>query len=314
MTRIRISLGVLASLRTSQDPCVSASALTDIMNLRQVRKKIRSISNVKKITKAMQLVAAVKMKRAQQFAVEGRPYQESINAMLGKLLPNIDKEFSPLLKKQAEESGRRLIVLFTANKGLCGAFNMNIFRLLLKENLLENADFIAVGKKGALFISSRGSQIIADFSTAVAIDEVSALFQLIKQYFLEGKYSTVHLIYNKFISTLRSEPVNEILLPVTIDVPPQDLQQREREYLIEPSPKQLFEMLLENYLAEKIRSAILNSEAAEHSSRMIAMKNATDNANDVIYNLTLLRNKLRQQKITYELLDMITAKESVESG
>jgi F-type H+-transporting ATPase subunit gamma len=139
---------------------------------------------------------------------------------------------------------------------------------------------------------------------------------MVTENFLKGNYAKVYLVYNKFISTLRNESVKEQLLP--FEAKAEELEVSEKEfqdnldYLIEPDRTKLFEQLLINFLEEKIRGAVQNSEASEHSARMIAMKNATDNATDVIYSFTLLRNKLRQQKITYELLDMITAKESME--
>lgn len=286
------------------------------MNIRQVRKKIKSIGNVKKITRAMQLVSAVKMKKAQQVAVEGRPYREVLEEVIAKILPTVDTSSSPLLHShEAKEGGQKELVIFiSANKGLCGSFNANLFRLLLKKEDWGKADFITIGRKGAAFAGRSGNKILADFSASSPTSEVSAVFNMVLKYFLEGEYSTITIAYNKFVSTLQSESVIETLLPVNITGANSVPVINGGEYLFEPGKEVLFNNLLENYVEEKIRGALLNSEAAEHSSRMIAMKNATDNANDVIYNLTLLRNKLRQQKITYELLDMITAKESVEAS
>lgn len=283
------------------------------MNLRQVRKKIKSITNVKKITKAMQLVSAVKMKKAQQLAVEGRPYQEGLESIIQKVVPTVDVTDSPLLKHIDPTGKKELVILITANKGLCGAFNVNLFRLLMRKENMKQMNFITVGKKGVMFLSLTGNEVVADFSSPTPANETSAIFQMILKNFLEEKYAKISVIYNKFISTLRSESIKEILLPLTLQ---SNVEQKKQEvdYLIEPSKNELLDSLLKNYVEEKIRAAILNSEASEHSARMIAMKNATDNATEVVYNLTLLRNKLRQQKITYELLDMITAKESVEAN
>ncbi len=263
----------------------------------------------------MQLVSAVKMRKAQQLAVEGRPYREVLESIIRKVVPTVDKSMSPLLTVREGAQRKELVVVISSNKGLCGAFNINIFRLLLKSEDINHADFITVGKKGAVFIASSGKAVLADFSTTAPLNEVSAVFRMALESFLAGKYQKVSLVYNKFITTLRSESVKEQLLPVQLKQESEiGSQESGVDYLIEPSKNVLLERLLKNYLEEKIRGAIINSEAAEHSSRMIAMKNATDNATEVIYNLTLLRNKLRQQKITYELLDMITAKESVEEN
>lgn len=286
------------------------------MNLRQVRKKIKSIGSVNKITKAMQMVSAVKMKRAQQVAIEGRPYRVALEEVIGRIISKIDVGSSPLLQtaKNNGTNKKELVIFISANKGLCGSFNVNLFRMLLKKENFENMDFVTLGKKGASFVVRTGHNITADFSAQAFLTEVSAVFNLAMKSYLSGEYGKVSIVYNKFISTLKSEPLLETILPVTVTPSMEETEKKNGEYLFEPEKSLLFNKLIENYVEEKIRGAILNSEAAEHSSRMIAMKNATDNANDVIYNLTLLRNKLRQQKITYELLDMITAKESVEAN
>jgi len=210
--------------------------------------------------------------------------------------------------------GKKLIIFITSNKGLCGAFNFNLFRFLLKNFNLKEVDFITVGKKGAAFISNIGGKIIADFSRLPLIDHVSPIFQASLAGFLNKEYQIVYLVYNQFISSLKFQSVKKTLLPIKKE----ELCEGEivkpwiKDFLIEPKSIQIIDELLKSYLEEKIRGAILESEAAEHSARMIAMKNATDNAQEVINDLTLLRNKVRQTKITYELLDMVTAKESIE--
>ncbi len=281
------------------------------MNLRQVRKKIKSVSNVKKITKAMQLVSAVKMKKAQTVAIEGRPYQIKLEELFYRVLPSIDVSMSPLLNIVHKDSARELTILISSNKGLCGAFNMNLFRAILKNMNIKNSDFITLGKKGTIFASLMGGKILADFSSTTSSSDVAAVFELLLKSYLEGTYTKVSLAYNRFISTLRNEPTIEQLLP--FEILTKNVENLDKhDYLVEPDKQKLFEQILINFLEEKIRSAIQNSEASEHSARMLAMKNATDNATDVIYSLTKTRNNLRQQKITYELLDMITAKESIE--
>lgn len=283
------------------------------MNLRQVRKKIRTIGNVKKITKAMQMVAAVKMKKAQKITLEGRPYQEILDKIIKRLLTADIVSFSPFLKKTKEEAiDKNLYVFISTNKGLCGTFNFNLFKFALKEINFEKNDFIILGKKGATFILRMGGNIIADFSDQMPfIDNVSAIFSLVVANFLNNKYQTVYLVYNKFLSTFRSEPIKTQLLPIVSFEELSGIEVK-IDYLIEPSPLEILDSLIQDFLRERIRGAILDSEAAEHSARMMSMKNATENAEEITYNLTLLRNKLRQQSITYELLDMITAKEATE--
>ncbi len=283
------------------------------MNIRQVRKKIKTIGNVKKITKAMELVSAVKMRKAQQEEIEGRPYRDTLDSVITKISKLIDTKFSALLK--TNNSNRELIILVSSNKGLCGSFNFNLFRYSVKNIDFANSDFIILGKKAGGLVGRMGGKILADFSTNKPLNSISAIFDMALKKFLAGEYGSVSLVYNRFISALKYEPVKERVLPVKFEIVPKKGEEKtvEEEYLIEPSPEAIIDSLLHDFVEEKIRGAVISNEAGEHSARMIAMKNATDNAGELIYDMTLLRNKLRQQKITYELLDMITAKESVES-
>ncbi len=284
------------------------------MNIRLVRKKIKSVSNVKKITKAMQMVSAIKMKKAQQRAIEGKPYREDLEKIIYKVVMSLEKNFSRLMEGPVLNTNRNLVILVTSNKGLCGAFNFNLFRYISSKVDFAKTDFITIGKKGALFAAKMGGNVIADFSQSSIADNISAVFSTALTNFLSGKYTKVVLFYNKFISTTRFESVDAVLLPVSIsNLNPENAAEK-NEYLVEPSPTTVIDSLLRSFIEGKIRGAIIESDAAEHSSRMIAMKSATDNAEDVIYNLTLLRNKIRQEKITNELLDMVTAKLSVESA
>lgn len=280
------------------------------MNIRYVRDKIKSVVNVRKITKAMQLVSAVKMKKAQQLAVESLPYRRNLEKITDKLIPSLNRKFSRLLTSPGS-SRRALVIVVSSNKGLCGAFNFNLFRHLVRNFNFQEVDFITIGKKATILINRMGGKIIADFSTVTPIDSVSALFQNALSLFYEGRYSQVILVYNKFVSTTVYDPTSAVILPVIIEKT-SSMVEPKSEYIVEPSAASIVDSLLKSLVEQKIRGAIVESEASEHSARMIAMKNATENAEDVIYNLTLLRNKIRQEKITYELLDMVTAKESVE--
>ncbi|MFA5136700.1 MAG: ATP synthase F1 subunit gamma [Patescibacteria group bacterium] len=281
------------------------------MNLRQVRKKTKSVGNVKKITRSMQLVSAIKMKKSQQSAIEARPYQENLEQVIYKIIGKIDRSLSLLLSTPANSVKKELVVVVTSNKGLCGAFNFEIFRYIAKHIDIQTKDFIVVGKKGASFIAKSGGTIVADFSSPQPQTKTSALFSYILELFLKGSYEKISILYNKFVSTLKTDVTLQTLLPLKFPFETTIEERQVHEYVIEPSPQFIIDPLLRNYLEEKIRNIFVQSEAGEHSARMVAMKNATDNANDVIYNLTLLGNKLRQEKITNELLDMVTAKESV---
>ncbi len=280
------------------------------MNIRLVRKKIKTVANVKKITKAMELVSAIKMKKSQQQALEGQPYRFHLEKIINKVIPTVDPTSSPLMRVNNFYPSRDLVIFISSNKGLCGSFNFNLFRFLTKTVNFTTSDFITIGKKGAMFVSKMGAKILADFSSSAPVDNVSAIIDTVLSCYFNQNYNQVLLIYNKFINTLRFEPTATVIFPVSKEIKTdKSLSSAElkEEYLIEPSAKAIINSLLRSFVEEKLRGAIYDSEASEHSARMVAMKNATDNAQDVIYNLVLLRNKLRQEKITYELLDMITA-------
>jgi len=284
------------------------------MNLRQTRKKIKSVTNVKKITKAMEMISAIKMKKAQNEALEGRPYDEELKRIIGKVMPKLSSKYSPLLTEKPESlMKKKLAIVIASNKGLCGGFNINLFRFISQTVDFKETEFVIVGKK-ASYLSRLGATIIADFSSNSPITNVSAIFNFALEKYLKENYFEIVLFYNKFISVLKVEPVKTKILPVKVELKEQEIKITTQEYLIEPSPEKIIDPLLRSYIQEAIKNSIIESEASEHSSRMIAMKNATDNATDVIYNLTMLRNKIRQENITNELLDMVGAKASVEGN
>lgn len=260
----------------------------------------------------MQMVSAIKMRRSQQAAIEARPYQEQLELVIKKVMTKVDVMKSSLLVTHALESHPDLVIVLTGNKGLCGSFNIDVFRYIANNINIQSSKFITIGKKGAQFLSKTGGDILADYSHATPLHNVSAVLSLALGGFLDGTYKRVFILYNSFISTLKTEPILAQILPYKLELAQKIEEKKYIEYVIEPSPAEVIEQLLRSFIEGKMRNAIIQSEAGEHSARMIAMKNATDNANDVIYNLTLLGNKLRQEKITNELLDMITAKESVE--
>lgn len=292
------------------------------MNFRQVGKKINSVSNVKQITRAMQMVASVKMKKAQEEALEGKLYRDELRKILSRVLPRVKSAQVPF--SNANSGRRKLYIFVSSNKGLCGSFNLNLFKLAMDKIDFNEADFITVGKKSSNFLVKMKSTVVADFSLQVPfIDNVSPIFSMVSERFVEGKYDSVHLIYNSFVSTLKHEPTIKKLLPIgdVQDLAGSDVEGSKEttdehsmtgEYLIEPSPREVLQVLVSDFLEDQLRGAFLDSEAAEHSARMMAMKSATDNAEELIYSLTLVRNKLRQTQITNELLDITTAKLSGE--
>ncbi len=282
------------------------------MNIRQVRKKIKAVGNIRKITNAMQLVSSIKMKKAQMEYKEGKIYRDFLTEMVKELSKGLRKDSSVFLTEN--KSGSDIYILITSNKGLCGVFNYLIFKKISKELTVKDNLFICYGKKGADFIHRLQGKILADFSKTLSSVVVSAIFDFILEKYYQGEIRNVYLIYNKFISSTKYETQIEKILPLTLENENgKSLTNINLQYVIEPSEKDLIDNLFKNFIEQKIRDAILSSYAGEHSARMIAMKNATDNAKEIEIGLTGLRNKLRQEKITYELLDMITAKESVEN-
>lgn len=259
------------------------------------------------------MVASVKMKRAQADALQGRPYATALDRIAQKVAKKLDV-FEDMKVKTTQTAEKNLYVVISTTKGLCGSFNVNIFRFLSEIVSFEKDDFVVVGKKGAEFTARMGASVVADFSQhKPLVDAVSPIFSLIFDLFKKNTYRSVYLVYNKFISTFRTQPVKMRLFPIQMasDISFQESSERDRqEYMVEPTYKSMMKSLIQDVLREKIKTALRDSEAGEHASRMLAMKNATDSAADIQYNLTLLRNKLRQQGITYELLDMIAAKDS----
>lgn len=285
-------------------------------NIRLIKGRIRSAKNIAQITKAMEMVAASKMKKAQAAALSGKLYAQKIYDMVMELGASTEAGSHPLMRKPKEEVGKRLVVVISTNKGLAGGLNANLFRFLLKEySALPKNDFIAIGRKGADFLSRIGAPLVADFSTTVPfVSSVPAVIDLATREFLKGTYDGVDLVYSEFFSALKQMPRRKTIVPLTLDVAPQVAEgdTKVAEFLIEPSRKKVFDLLIPHYVENQVRDAILQAEASEHSARMVAMRNATDNALSLMDSLTVVYNKARQEKITYEISDIVTARLAVE--
>lgn len=287
---------------------------------RIIKQRIKAAKNIAQITRAMQMVAASKMKKAQNLAISGRPYAEKIAEITKKLVTQIDVNKHPLLKKNI--TGKSLIVLISTNKGLCGGLNTNLFRHLIdlfpKEEAVKQV-FVTLGKKGETFLVRIKMQLLADFSMQVPFSSnINALSKFITDGYIKGELKEVYLVYNNFISALRQDPVCKKLLPIqefklTSKTENTSEEDKEKlEFLVEPAVDLMLDALILNYLENQVRDAILEAEASEQSARMVAMKNATENANEFTNLLTLEYNKARQEKITYEIADIVTARLAVE--
>jgi len=281
--------------------------------IRQIKRRIKAAKNISQITRAMEMVAASKMKKSQKTALSAKPYgqkiQELTNFFLSKI--KIKEEKYPLLLKN-EKGERILVVLISTNKGLCGGLNTVLFRAVNQWfSDIQNIDFVTFGLKGRNFVLRSKRNLIADFSGGKFLENIGALTDLIVSgYAKERKYRQVFLVYNNFVSVLKQEPTKDLLLPIGEIIFEEEV--KEIDFLIEPNLEEVLNSLLPHYLEVLIRRAIIEAEASEYSARMMAMKAATDNAKGLIEDLTLQYNKERQQVITYEIADIITAREAIQ--
>ncbi len=295
-------------------------------NLRDIRRRIKSVKNTAQITKAMQLVAASKMKKAQDQATSGRPYADLLNKVLNQLKEYTSAEDHPLLR--ADEGGAELVILVTTDKGLCGPLNTNLLRLFT-EQVPASADVVTIGSKGRQAMVRLKRNIVADFSVKdpVSFAEIKPIVDFAIERFLAGEYNRVRVAFTNFVNTIRQDPYIETLLPIS----PIELGKKkgyhgmgEEEpaakadtpfysgYLFEPNARGVLDTIVPQYVGYELYQMVLESRASEHSARMVAMKAATDNAKQMIKDLTLDYNKQRQAAITAELLEITTAMRALE--
>jgi len=274
---------------------------------RDIRRRITAARNIKQITRAMQFVAASKLRRAQESTLSARPYSEKIDEVLADVAAVLGSEDHPLL---ADPTGsKRLLILITTDRGLAGPLNTNTIRFISRE-ITEHAGDIAVvsvGRKGRDAMRRARVPIeahFAGFGDKPTFADVLPLARLITEDFLSGEYGRIDLVYSRFISTLAQRPVMDQLLPIE---PSEDTEGIPgNQFIFEPSPAAVLEQLLPRYVAARLFHAVLEAKASEESSRMVAMKNATENAEDLIDDLTLAYNKVRQSNITREMIEIAT--------
>ncbi len=273
---------------------------------REIRRRIGAVRNIKQITRAMQFVAASKLKRAQDATLASRPYSEKIDEVLADLAAVLTDAEHPLLGRR--EGGTRLIVLITTDRGLAGPLNTNAIRFAAKE-ITESKDDLAVvtvGRKGRDAMRRARVPLVAHFAgfgDKPTFADVLSLARLISDAYLDGTYAQVDIIYSHFVSTLTQKPSMVGLLPIT---PADDTATGipGNQFIFEPNPALVLESLLPRYVATRLFQAVLEAKASEESSRMVAMKNATENAEELIEDLTLSYNKVRQANITREMIEI----------
>ncbi|MBE7495100.1 MAG: ATP synthase F1 subunit gamma [Verrucomicrobiaceae bacterium] len=288
---------------------------------RDIRRRIKSVKNTAQITKAMQLVAAAKMKKAQDQAANGRHYAELLNKVLVNLKENAEEGLHPFFSEG--KGDKTLVLLIASDKGLCGALNTNLFKKLLTTDFgTGEVDYVTIGKKSVQVINRLRRHLLADFpiKDPAKFAEVRSVGRFLQEKFLTGEYKKVFVLFNNFINTVTTVPTCEQILPVNPvtlggkrDFAPEiETATATQEYTFEPSAAVVFETVLPQYVNDTVYQMVLESRASEHSSRMVAMKNATDNAKQMIKDLSLEYNKLRQASITNELLEITTAKMALE--
>jgi len=283
---------------------------------RDLRRRIKSIKNTSQITKAMQMVAASKMRKAQQAALAGRPYAKLMNSVLAEVTFHAGDFTHPLM--EVREVKKRGVIVISTDKGLCGALNSNLMREAAKFDK-NTTSHITAGRKASQFVARTKRQLSAEFTykDAPLFSEARAISKFAQDLFLNGEVDHVDVLFTNFISTLNQKPEARPLLPVgeikAIEAGVEgeghgtELLRGATEFLFEPGAEQVLGALLPHYLNFQVYQFLLEAKASEHSARMVAMKNATDNAKQLIKDLTLEYNKLRQANITKELLEITSA-------
>ena len=288
--------------------------------LRDIQRRIRSVQSTQKITRAMKLVAAAKLRRAQERILAARPYAGKMSELLGNLVSaasGSDETQHPLLEQR--EGPRRQIVIITADKGLAGAFNANVIRRALefvRQSNTAEVTLVVVGRKARDFYRRRPWTIKRDmigFWDRLAYAHAAELADYFMQQYLDGEVDEVHLVYNEFRSVAVQRPVREQLLPIP-STAEGETDTTVVDYLYEPNPKAILDELLPRHVRTQVFRALMESLAGEYGARMTAMEAATKNAKEMIDVLTIQYNKARQEKITKELLDIVGGAEALKQG
>ena len=287
-------------------------------SLRDIKRRIKSVRNTSQITKAMQMVASAKMRRAQELALKGRTYMSALANVLKHQQDTLtDGISSPMMEMR--EKGKKLIIVVSTDRGLCGGLNANLFKEILTR-CDADADYLTVGVKLNAQLARCGRNLVASFTIGDTVEEaeLKPIFQFVRKGFTDGTYNRVEVIYQKFINVMVQRPDVMALLPLSTEDILKVAQQDDVEddtnpnYLLEPSPKALLDSILPLFLGHQLVQMILEGKASEQSARMVAMKAATENAKTLIGELTLEYNKARQTQITNELLEITTAMKAME--
>ena len=284
-------------------------------NLKDIRDQIKSVKSIQKVTKAMKMVAAAKMRRAQENMDQARPYTSKLNNMLNSLIPEIDRNMLPELESR-EKIDHKLFVVITADRGMAGAFNSNVIRKAEKaidKFGKDKSSLICIGKKSFGHFKMRNYNIIEnyiDFWSALSFQDAIDIGESIISHFVNGKVDEVQVVYNEFINIGKQEVQLEKFLPLTYAVQDES-PSRYIDRIFEPSKEHVVKVMVPKYLNTQVWQYLLESFASEQAARMLAMENATSNARDMIKDLTLKFNKARQSAITTEMLEIVSGAEAL---
>ena len=280
-------------------------------NLKEIRNRIKSVKSIQKVTKAMKMVAAAKMRRAQGRMEQSRPYSQSLTEVIQHLLPDVDRNMLPLL--DIRDIKRKAYVVVSADRGLAGAFNTNLLKVAQKaidEFGKENVDLFCIGKKARDHFKRREYNIIeshVDFWADMEFDSAMMIGRSIIDHFTSGNVDEIHVVYNYFVNVAQQEVRSEVLLPLIYE----DGDGLTHDRLYEPSKDELVSSLIPRHLNVQMWKYLLESYASEQAARMLSMENATSNAQDMIKDLTLEFNKARQAAITTEMLEIVSGAEAL---
>lgn len=281
--------------------------------LKDIRRRIRSVQSTQQITKAMEMVAAAKLRRSQGRALAARPYAKTMTSILESLAGAASEQSHPLF--DVRDVRRRSIVVITSDKGLCGAFNSNILRraeLELRGADRASTDLIAIARRANDYFGKRGwtgSTRIAELGDQVDLAKAQAVARHLVDLYTRRETDEVLFVYTKFITTGRREVTVEKMLPIRAEVGGHQVQ---KDYIFEPSPEKIFGELLPRYVLTRVMSVMADSLASEHAARLMSMSAATKNAGEMIQALTMVRNKLRQAAITKEISELVGGAEALK--
>ena len=281
-------------------------------SLKDLRNKIKSIKSIQQVTNAMKMVAAAKLRKSQENMENSRPYTNSIEDMINHLIPDIDRSILPIL--ESREANKRLLLVITADRGMAGAFNANVIKKteqILNEFNSKNCFLICIGKKSHDYFKRRDYQILEshrDFWNSLNINQAIDIGNTIVSKYIDREFDVVDVIYNEFISVGSQRIIAKKLLPIEYD----SEKKVKSDIIYEPSKVSIVKTLIPKHLNVQLWQFLLESNASEQAARMVAMENATDNAGEMISDLSIEYNKARQAAITTEIIEIVSGANALE--